>query len=154
MCSMTLLVDKDPSFHLRPCLIHLDEKWGRNHPKTDPGTFHPPRYFDRPKSPLWLGLTLISLGYFSCDLAWEVVMITTPSDWILPNLEILLCCKKYSSLVERPTMNQEVLGSNPGKTIIFFLFVYCIKYRYLHFLTTYRNGRPHFENDIHRIVIS
>ena len=26
MCSMTLLVDKDPNFHLRSCLVDLDEK--------------------------------------------------------------------------------------------------------------------------------
>ena len=51
-----LWVNKDASFHLRLCLIHLDEKWGLNNPKTTASWFLPPQFLNGPKSLAWLGL--------------------------------------------------------------------------------------------------
>jgi len=53
-----LWVNKDASFHLRLCLIHLDEKWGLNNPKTTASWFLPPQFLNGPKSLAWLGLKL------------------------------------------------------------------------------------------------
>ena len=55
-CSKTQWADKDASFHLRPCLVDLDEKWGWNSSKSLGGVIHPPHPLDGPKSPSWLGL--------------------------------------------------------------------------------------------------
>ena len=44
-CSKTLEADKDASFHLRPCLVDLDEKWGWNSSKNLGGVIHPPTQY-------------------------------------------------------------------------------------------------------------
>ncbi len=82
--SKSLQVDKDQIYHLEPCLIGLDEKWGHQKARNTSGSIWPPPRYSRPeKKPGIDRVNFFNLCVFPSFWSHKDLIIWTPWSIVL-----------------------------------------------------------------------